>query len=75
MNRQDQELLDKQLRAISPAPQHEGAVLLTAMALFVAGIALGNWLSGPENAPMPMQTASYDAAVAGAHGPPMPSFR
>jgi hypothetical protein len=65
MNRHDQHLLDKQLRAISPAPRHEGAVLLTAVTLFFAGIALGSWLSGHENEPV--QTASYNAA-AGAHG-------
>jgi len=54
MNQRDQELLDKQLRAIAPAPPRNGLLMLAAVLVFVAGMTLSGLLAGdkvqPENA-------------------------
>jgi hypothetical protein len=61
MNRRDQELLDKQMRRLSP-PRNDGVivVMLAVMfaVMFVVGMTLGSVLSEPKTEPI--QIASMD---------------
>jgi hypothetical protein len=50
MNQRDQELLDKQMRRLTP-PRNEGAIAVMLAAMFLVGIALGNVLSPHQSAP------------------------
>ena len=50
MDQNDQQLLQKQLRAINSAPQQPGVIIVTALMVFLAGISLGSLLAaGPTN--------------------------
>ena len=52
MDQHDQQLLQKQLRAINSAPQQPGAIIVTVLAVFLAGISLGSLLAaGPTSEP------------------------
>jgi hypothetical protein len=42
MTRRDQELLDRQLRGLCIPQRHDGAMILAIVAIFLAGIFLGN---------------------------------
>ena len=42
VDQRDQELLDKQLRRIAPAPRNNGVMVLAILAVFLAGMALGS---------------------------------
>jgi len=42
MTRRDQELLDRQLRGLHIQPRHDGTMILAIVAIFLAGIFLGN---------------------------------
>jgi hypothetical protein len=42
MTRRDQELLDRQLRGLCIQPRHDGTMILAIVAIFLAGIFLGN---------------------------------
>ena len=42
MTRRDQQLLDRQLRGLGIAPRSDGMTILAIVAVFVAGIWLGN---------------------------------
>ena len=57
MDRRDQELLDKQMRRLSP-PRNDGVILVMLAAMFLVGMALGGFLSAHENEPM--QIASIE---------------
>ena len=64
MDRRDQELLDKQMRRLTP-PRHEGVIAVMLATMFLVGMALGGVLSTHENAPtqiasMPTQIASME---------------
>lgn len=59
MDQRDQELLDKQLRGINPSPRNDGVLILAIVAVFLAGIILGGFLSAYKSEPM--QIASNDA--------------
>jgi hypothetical protein len=50
MNRRDQELLDKQMRGLTP-PRHEGVIALMLAAMFLVGMTLGSVLSPHQSAP------------------------
>jgi hypothetical protein len=50
MHGHDQELLDKQMRRLTP-PQNYGAIAVLLVAMFLVGIALGSVLSPHESAP------------------------
>jgi hypothetical protein len=41
MDQHDQELLEKQLRAINGAPPRAGVIIVTMLTVFLAGITLG----------------------------------
>ena len=48
MDQHDQQLLQKQLRAINSAPQQQGVIIVTVLMGFLAGISLGSLLAaGP----------------------------
>ena len=57
MDRRDQELLDKQMRRLTP-PRNEGVVAVLLAAMFLVGMTLGSVLSEPK--PEPIQIASMD---------------
>jgi hypothetical protein len=50
MNRRDQELLDKQMRWLSP-PQNEGVIAVMLAAMFLFGMTLGSVLSPHQSEP------------------------
>ena len=57
MDRRDQELLDKQMRRLTP-PRHEGVIALMLAAMFLVGVTLGSVLSPHKSEPT--QIASID---------------
>ena len=64
MNQRDWELLDKQLYGFnSRPPQNSGEVGLVAVAVFLAGIAVGSVLLAHDSSKHP-QIASRDVMVA-----------
>ena len=50
MNRRDEELLDKQMRRLTP-PRHEGVIALMLAAMFLVGMTLGSVLSPHKSEP------------------------
>ena len=52
MDQRDQELLDRQMRAINPAPRHDGVIIVTVLVVFFAGMTVGGILAESANAPM-----------------------
>jgi hypothetical protein len=56
MDEYAQKLLDRQLRGIVP-PRHDGVIILSIVAVFIAGMALGSALFAHKSEPM--QIASY----------------
>jgi hypothetical protein len=60
MNRRERELLDRQMRAITP-PRTNGLLVLTALALFAAGIIVGGFLA--EYRAGPTRMAWYTPAA------------
>jgi hypothetical protein len=63
MNRRDQELLEKQLHGLTPAPRNDGILMLAVLAIFFVGIALGGFLYAVTSEPGPIQIASNDVPV------------
>ena len=57
MDRRDQELLDKQMRRLTP-PQNGGVIAVLLAAMFLVGMTLGGALS--EHKTEPIQIASMD---------------
>jgi hypothetical protein len=57
MDQRDQELLDKQMRRLSP-PRNDGAIAMMLAAMFLVGISLGGFLSAHESEPI--QIASIE---------------
>jgi hypothetical protein len=58
MTRQDKKLLDKQLRWLHHAPCNDSVLILTIVAMFLAGMALGLFMQTGE------RTASNDMMIA-----------
>jgi hypothetical protein len=50
MDRRDRELLDKQMRRLTP-PGHEGVIAFMLAAMFLVGMTLGSVLSPPKSEP------------------------
>ena len=69
MDQRDQELLDKQMRAISPAPRRDGVVIVTVLMAFLAGMTLGGMLAG--SASEPMRVAMNDTVPVAPDGLPL----
>ena len=59
MDQRDQELLDKQLRAVRP-PRNDCTTILMLVAVFFAGMTLGGILAHKSE---PMRIASNDATA------------
>jgi hypothetical protein len=57
MDRRDEELLDRQMRRLSP-PRNDGVIAVVLAAMFLVGMALGGVLSAPQSEPI--QIASID---------------
>jgi hypothetical protein len=57
MDRRDQELLDKQMRRLSP-PRNDGVIAVMLAVMFVVGMTLGGVVSEPKTEPI--QIASID---------------
>jgi hypothetical protein len=51
MDRRDQELLDKQMRRLSP-PRNNGVIVVLLAAMFLVGMTLGSVLSEPKTEPI-----------------------
>ena len=65
MDRNDQELLAKQLRTVSGPPQIGALIALTMVAVFLVGIGIGNILSHPKQA-----STNYAAVISRITGGP-----
>ena len=61
MTQDEQELLEKQLRAVAVAPRDNGMLMLAIAAVFFAGMAFGGFLFA-YNGQSPLHLASNDAA-------------
>jgi hypothetical protein len=61
MDERDQELLDKQLRHLGSPPRTDGVMILTIIAIFIAGVTVGGALFSHEDDSM--QIASNDATA------------
>ena len=59
MNRRDQELLDKQMRRLTP-PRNRGVIAAMLAVMFLFGMTLGSVLSPQQSAPT--QIASMEIA-------------
>ena len=57
MDRRDQELLDKQMRRLSP-PRNDGVIAVLLAGMFLVGMTLGGVLSAQQSEPI--QIASID---------------
>jgi hypothetical protein len=57
MDRHDQELLDKQMRRLTP-PRNDGVIAVLLAAMFLIGMTLGSVLSEPKI--QPIQIASME---------------
>jgi hypothetical protein len=57
MDQRDQELLDTQMRRLSP-PRNDGVIVVLLAAVFLIGMTLGSVLSEPKTEPI--QIASLD---------------
>jgi len=55
MDRRDRELLDKQMRRLTP-PQNEGVIIVMLAAMFLVGMALGSVVSPPKSEPVQIAT-------------------
>jgi len=50
MDRHDRELLDKQMRRLTP-PRNGGVIAVLLAAMFLVGVAIGGVLSEPQSEP------------------------
>jgi hypothetical protein len=55
MDRRDQELLDKQMRRLSP-PRNDGAIAVMLAAMFLIGMTVGGLLSVHQSEPIQIAT-------------------
>jgi hypothetical protein len=62
MNRHDQELLDKQLRALPVAPRNDGVMILVLLVVFLSGMTVGGFLYAFTEQPGPTRSAMNDSA-------------
>jgi hypothetical protein len=62
MTANEQELLEKQLRAVTLAPRADDVLMLAIAAVFFAGMAFGGFLFAYDSQP-PLRFASNDATA------------
>ena len=65
MTRRDQELLDRQLRGLDIPPRHDGMMILAIVAIFLAGLFLGNLRSEARG---PVHFNTIETALAAPSG-------
>ncbi len=65
MTRRDQELLDRQLRGLCNEPRRDGTMILAIIAIFLAGMFLGNLRSEARE---PVHLNTIEAAFSAASG-------
>jgi hypothetical protein len=63
MTKHDQELLEKQLWGVSSRPSQNGTIILTIVAVFLAGRGIGDILSKQANTNYAQANANYAAAI------------
>jgi len=63
MDRRDQELLDKQLRRLSPAPRNDGVMMLAILTVFFAGMSVGGFLFAYKSQPMRIASNQAKSAI------------
>jgi hypothetical protein len=66
MTQDEQELLEKQLRAAAVAPRDDGVLMLVIAAVFFAGMALGGFLFAYNGQPRRTRSACRRAGAAAA---------
>jgi hypothetical protein len=72
MDQRDQELLDKQMRAISPAPRRDGVIIIAVLMVFFAGMTVGGILAESANEPTrPTRVAMNDTVPLQPDGLPL----
>jgi len=64
MNHHDQELLDKQLRAIYRPPRAPGLIAAAALTIFVAGLIAGNLMTRASAPQIAAQIAANGPSLA-----------
>ena len=64
MNGRDRDLLDKQMRRVSPAPRNDGVWLLAMTSVFLAGMTLGAFMVAPKSEPQRLAADDSIAALA-----------
>ena len=74
MTRRDQELLDRQLRGLGIQPLPTGTMILAIMAVFVAGLFLGN-LRFEAREPVHFDTIETAFSVPGGSNPALTVLR
>jgi hypothetical protein len=62
MNRHDQDLLDKQLRALPVAPRNDGVMILVLLVVFLSGMTVGGFLYAFTDQPGPTRIAMNGTA-------------
>jgi hypothetical protein len=67
MDRHDQELLARQMRAIYPPPRHGGLTIVAILTIFLGGMIAGNFMSASTGT---TQTAADEAAAFDPGGAP-----
>jgi len=75
MDQREQELLDKQLRWLSPSPRNDRVIVLATVAAFLAGVTLGGALFAHEGHPMQIVSNSAMAAISPTNGAPPRAFQ
>jgi energy-converting hydrogenase Eha subunit F len=58
MNQRDQELLDKQMRRLSP-PRNEGLIGVMLAVMFLVGMTLGSVLTPHQSAPTQIASTQF----------------
>jgi energy-converting hydrogenase Eha subunit F len=58
MNQRDQELLDKQMRRLTP-PSNEGLIGVMLAAMFLVGMTLGSVLTPHQSAPTQIASTQF----------------
>jgi hypothetical protein len=58
MNRYDRELLDKQMRRLTP-PRNEGVIAVMLATMFLVGMTLGSVLSPQQSAPTQIASTEF----------------
>jgi predicted MFS family arabinose efflux permease len=61
MDRHDQNLLDKQMRRVTPTPRNNGTMILAIVAVFLTGMTVGGFMTAYQIERV--RTASNDDAT------------